>query len=242
MRKPYIKKLKKIGKFTVWKVDGNYIRKHIEKEFTNYAQHRRFPVIPKWEWWLDKEYTSSEGQFYIDYLLAESRFIEQGMSVKDAIKNAARIERNERAKSAAGKLARKGRKKVHKKIYKKKLKTYSKGVNVWIVDGELVRVMYYIDFTEGGHDLVYRFIPKGEVWIDDDIGPHERKYVILHEIYERFLMLKGKDYDKVDLAAHDAHYFASQLEYKGRHNSAFFKKKLKEVLKKNAELEKGARY
>ena len=238
MKHPYIKKLSKIGKFTVWVVDGNYIRKNIEKEFTNCAQHRRFPAIPKWELWLDKEYAPGEEQFYTDYLLAEKRYIEQGMGVKDAILKASRLERSERAKSALGRLATTDRQQASKKVYKKKLKIYSKGIDVWIVNGELVRDMYYLDFTEGGHDAVYDFVPDGEVWIDDDIGPRERKYIIFHEVYERLLMLKGKDYDKTRLNVKDAHYFASRLEYKGRHFPGYFKNKLREVLKNTAKLQK----
>lgn len=214
----------------MWIVDGNYVRKNIEKEFTNCSHHRRFSKIPKWELWLDKEYAPGEERFYVAYLLAESRFIDQGMSVDEAIEKASRVERSERAKSAVGRLIQKDRKKAHEKIYKKKLKIYSKGIDVWIVNGELVRGMYYLDFTEGGHGIVYKFIPDNEVWIDDDIGPEERKYVILHEVYERYLMLRGKKYDS-------AHNSASHLEYKSRRKPEYFEKKFNGILKKTREME-----
>ncbi len=42
-----------------------------------------------------------------------------------------------------------------------------------------------IDFTAGGHDYVYEFVPENEVWIDDDIAEAERGYVLVHELHER---------------------------------------------------------
>ncbi len=34
-----------------------------------------------------------------------------------------------------------------------------RGVQVWIVNGRLVRSVFDIDFTAGGHDYVYEFVP-----------------------------------------------------------------------------------
>jgi hypothetical protein len=48
------------------------------------------------------------------------------------------------------------------------------GVSVWTVNGRLVRGAFDIDFTAGGHDDVYEFVPAGEVWIDDAIEEKER--------------------------------------------------------------------
>jgi hypothetical protein len=78
-----------------------------------------------------------------------------------------------------------------------------------VVDGELVRDLYYIDFTEGGHDKVYKFVPPKEVWIDDDVSPAERKFILLHELHERHLMDLGWTYDK-------AHPDSSRIEFDGR--------------------------
>ena len=50
------------------------------------------------------------------------------------------------------------------------------GLSVWIVNGRLVRSVFDIDFTAGGHDYVYEFVPENEVWIDDSI--EEPKEVI----------------------------------------------------------------
>ena len=48
-----------------------------------------------------------------------------------------------------------------------------------------MRSVFDIDFTAGGHDYVYEFVPENEVWIDDDIEEQERGYVLLHELHER---------------------------------------------------------
>ena len=73
------------------------------------------------------------------------------------------------------------------------------------VKGRLVRSVYDIEFTEGGHEHVYEYIPRGEVWIDDDIHENERGFVLFHELHERNLMADGMDYD----TAHDE---SSKLE------------------------------
>ena len=84
-------------------------------------------------------------------------------------------------------------------------------VQVWIVQGRLVRSVFDIDFTAGGHDYVYEFVPANEVWIDDDIAEEERGYVLLHELHERNRMSTGWSYDK-------AHAESSRLEYHCRHH------------------------
>jgi hypothetical protein len=64
-------------------------------------------------------------------------------------------------------------------------------ISIWIVDGRLVRSVFDVDFTEGGHDYVYEFVPQNEVWIDNDLEESERPFVLLHELHERNLMAKG---------------------------------------------------
>ena len=96
---------------------------------------------------------------------------------------------------------------VHIRLWKK-LET---SLSVWIVNGSLVRSIFDVDFTEGGHDCVYEFVPLNEVWIENDVGEAERPFVLVHELHERNLMAQGWDYDR-------AHEDASKLEYYCRHN------------------------
>jgi len=85
------------------------------------------------------------------------------------------------------------------------------GLAIWIVNGRLERSVFDIDFTEGGHDYVYEFVPGNEVWMDDAIVEQERPSVLLQELHERNRMATGWSYDK-------AHAESSRLEYKCRHH------------------------
>jgi hypothetical protein len=228
MHKPYLHKHSEIAPFTVWVVDGAYIRRNLNNEFTNFGQHFRFPFIPRHELWLDKEYAPGEDHYFIDHLLLEAHLMEEGKPYEEALVAADKEEQRERARSAFVRMlnnpfVRPIERVVLFDIRKEKLSSYSKGPDVWIVNGEMVRNLFFIDFTEGGHDKVYPFVPNEEVWIDDDLSPFERKFVILHELKERALMKRGWEY-------HRAHHAASAVEYTCRHRPALFPEKLQEVL------------
>ena len=226
MKKPYIKKYCTIAHITVWLVNGNYIRTNIDEEFTNFALHhiKKFPYIPKNEFWIDHEAEEGEEQFFIDNMLAMHKHLSMGKSYKEAHAKADIVEKKERAGS---KLVKKIKTSYNiKNIHKKLLKKYSNHIKVWIVKGELVRDLLFLDFTEGGHDFIYHFIPNNEIWLDDDITPKERKFILLHELYERYLMSKDSPYN-------EAHNKASHLEFSYRHNKKDIDKKIKEILKLN---------
>ena len=209
---PYLKKVGQRGAISIWIVDGTYVRTHIDEEFTNYGQHYNFKYIPKEEFWLDHEGKPDEQKFFIDHLLIEHKLMEKGVSYNEALEQADKIELLERKKSGDVRKLTKGKnlpdaEKVHIRLWKK-LET---PVSVWIIDGRLVRSVFDVDFTEGGHDYVYEFVPQNEVWIDNDLEEVERPYVLLHELHERNLMAKGWDYDR-------AHEDSSRIEYHCRHN------------------------
>ncbi|MDD5012654.1 MAG: hypothetical protein PHQ66_03375 [Candidatus Nanoarchaeia archaeon] len=230
MKKPYVKKFSKIANFTVWIVDGKYIRDNIDEEFTNFGQHYRFNFIPKDELWIDREGVPGEEKFYINYLLAENRFMAKGISYSNAVDKANIIEKKERKKDYLMKKGIETQKRAKEDIefvHKNLLEKYSnKKVKVWIVDGEAVRDLFYVDFTEGGHGYVYPFVPKDEVWIDDDLTPREIKFVLLHELHERALMAGGMEYDT-------AHKSSSEIEYYCRKNLAELDKNLKKAILEN---------
>jgi hypothetical protein len=207
MNKPYIKKIDQIGPLTVWTVDGRYIRKNIDEEFTNFGQHYRFRFIPSHEFWIDMQHGVGEQQFFIDHLLVERKLMAGGMIYDKALEKADAVEWGERRKAElVREISRLSKKNIIENIHKRLLKKYSGTIKVWVVKGELVRSLYFIDFTEGGHDRVYPFVPKNEVWLDDDLGPGERRFVLLHELHERHLMTLGWPYAK-------AHRSASRIEY-----------------------------
>jgi len=210
--KPYIRKYDNRGDFVIFIVDGNYIRTNLDDQFTNFGQHYQFKFIPLLEFWLDEEAAPDEMEFYIDHLLVEHKLMAQGVPYEDAIVKSDQVERTERKKlkisrDLKGNLILPKNSKIHIHIYKK----LSNDITVWIVDGRLVRNKLDIDFTEGGHDFVYDYVPKNEVWIDNDLKLHEIDYILLHELYERNLMSKGMGYLQ-------AHTRASRVETYCRHH------------------------
>ncbi|HTY36195.1 MAG TPA: hypothetical protein VMH23_03740, partial [Bacteroidota bacterium] len=149
LKPPYIRKIGQRGDITVWIVDGTYVRTHMDEEFTNYAQHYAFTFIPKNEFWLDKEAKEDEQQFFIDHLLVEYELMKKGVPYDDALEAADKKERSEREKAGDVRKVTGGKGlpdplKVHVQLWK----TLESGVNVWIVDGRLVRSVFDIDFTE----------------------------------------------------------------------------------------------
>ena len=213
LKPPYLEKAGEHEGIEVWVVDGSYIRGHIDEEFTNFGQHYRYRYIPANEFWIDREAKNDERRFFIDHLLVEHRLMAKGMTYGKAIEEADRAERKERRRSGdLGRLTHHGQqlpdgRDVHERLWKK----LENGLSVWIVNGRLVRSVFDIDFTAGGHDYVYEFVPENEVWIDNDIEETERGYVLLHELHERNRMAQGLPYSK-------AHAESSRIEYRCRHH------------------------
>ena len=213
LKPPYVKKVEARGGLVIWAVDGAYIRGHVDEEFTNFGQHYRYKYIPENEFWIDLGTKSDEWRFFIDHLLVEHRLMSKGVPYQVAIVAADKEERKERRRASDLKqLTHQGQKlpegkDVHIRLWKK----LKNNLSVWIVNGRLVRSVFDIDFTAGGHDYVYEFVPENEVWIDDDIEEPERGYVLLHELHERNFMANGWTYDK-------AHAESSRLEYHLRHH------------------------
>ena len=213
LKPPYLNKIDQRGDIQIWIVDGAYIRGHIDEEFTNFGQHYRFPYIPTMEFWIDKEDEHDEHRFFIDHLLVEHELMAKGMPYEEAITKADVAERRERRRAGdIKKVDHAGQSlpdpvTVEESLWKK----LESGLSVWIVNGRLVRSAFDIDFTAGGHDHVYEFIPSNTVWIDDAIQEDERGFVLLHELHERNQMEKGLDYDK-------AHAESSRLEFRCRHH------------------------
>jgi hypothetical protein len=213
LQPPYLEKVDQRGDLSIWVVDGSYVRGRIDEEFTNFGQHFRYRYIPAQEFWIDREAHPDEQRFFIDHLLVEHRLMAKGMPYEKALEAADQEERKQRRRAGdLRQLTHDGRElpdggATHDRLWKE----LANGVSVWLVNGRLVRSLFDIDFTAGGHDYVYEFVPEKEVWIDDDIEQQERGYVLLHELHERNRMAEGWIYDR-------AHAESSRLEYRCRHH------------------------
>ena len=57
-------------------------------------------------------------------------------------------------------------------------------VRIHLVDTTAAKRIY-ADWTEGGHDRVYDFVPRNEVWLANNLPPLELRLTMLHELRER---------------------------------------------------------
>jgi hypothetical protein len=80
-------------------------------------------------------------------------------------------------------------------------------VKIYLVDGEAVRCDH-IEFTMGGHGYVYDYIPKNEIWIDENLKDKsdDMEATIKHEMFEvRKMRDEGLTYE-------EAHELANAME------------------------------
>jgi hypothetical protein len=80
-------------------------------------------------------------------------------------------------------------------------------LEVKLVDGKKIRDTVCVDFIGGGHALAYPgIIPKGEIWIEQELAPDEQQDILVHELVEFALM------SKADMQYTAAHNFANKIE------------------------------
>ena len=205
-QQPKIKKLHSSSGYVAWLVDGKYVRDCLNEEFTNFGWNNHFSFIPKKEFWIDYESKPGEAQYFFTNFLMMQEFMKKGLSHKEACIKSDEAERKERAKTDFYKKHQDlPREQSAVSVHKRMLSFWGSKLKIWLVDGEDVRSLFFLDFTEGGHDKVYDFIPENEVWIDDDLLKKERNLVLVHELHERRLMAGGVIYQK-------AHFKSSNLE------------------------------
>jgi len=217
----YIKKINTVSGNDVWIVDGCRVREQHDMDFTNYGQHYGYPsFIPEHEFWIDEEGAPGEENYYIASMLKEHELMKNGTSYAEAHDAGNETEKALRDKSDAVMQAKlMGKDALLNKIHKKTLRHYESGPTAWRIDGELVRGLFFLDFTIGGHDKVYDFVPQNEIWIDDDVLEKELGFVLLHELHERNLMATGMDYA-------GAHTSANRIEFLCRRNPALLEEKM----------------
>lgn len=203
-KQPYMLKFDELGPMTVWIVDGGYVRARLDPNFTNFGQPHHFDCIPAHEFWLDQGGEDEYG-FFLDHLWVEWSLMDQGASYEDALAAADKLEHRERHR--AGDMAWVAPNEpvdaalLHDYLWG----TTTDGVKVYVVRGRLVRVIDS-DFTAGGHALVYSYIPKDEVWIDDAVVPEDRPFDLYHELLECRRM------DQEGLSYRVAHAYAIRKE------------------------------
>lgn len=164
-------------------VDGFKIRHTLDPDFVSLHCHsiaiNKYYVpkyyIPEGEWWLDVRLKDERDFFVRAESIDRPLYLKQGQQFKKYLQK---------------KLLKK--KSIPNFITKKEWHLHYRLV---MVDGAIIRQYIDPEFTQGGHDLVYSYVPRGEIWIEKVLHPKEVPFVLHHEVVERKFMLKGKSYD-----------------------------------------------
>jgi hypothetical protein len=192
-------------------VDAHAVRDRSRdfQEFGNVGTHLQFRGIPPGQVWLSDRVPERERPFLVAQARAELRAHAAGRSADAAYDYGTTVGRVERARENP----RPTHGDIPADVYRGLWKTVARDgeqVQVWIVDGQAVRTLFKVDFTEGAHHYVDSFVPPGEVWIEDQTDPAEHDLLLLHELTERRLMKQERmGYD-------EAHEEASRVEYAAR--------------------------
>ena len=191
---------------SVYLVDGSKLRKAVTRQqvdtpdfkhfddFLDYGIHNEFPQIPEGEVWIANELREEERAIVAIVATYELELLKEGRKADEAwdMSNAMNITlRHELQTSDV--------------VVKKPYKTVD-GINVWVVDGFIVRNTYDPNFIQGGNPQVYSFIPVNDIWLDNTLEPDELEPVMIHELTELKAMQGGMDYDHAHAIAEDAEY------------------------------------
>src|SRR5437588_4114379 len=203
--------------WNVYSVDTSSIRNiaQPDEEFTSFATRNEFPdLIPRGEIWIGEKNLDKEGIFFIANALTRLKELENGWSDDKAYTAGLNVERSLREKLTGLKFRHgKPHKRVPREVYVKPYSTLPDPkfpVEIWLVDGNVVRSLYKTDYAEGGHGYVYRWVPKEQIWVEKDLDRWELPFIVSHEYIELRLMRdEGIEYD-------EAHEICSKVEFKLR--------------------------
>jgi hypothetical protein len=201
----------------VYEVDSSAVRNlaRPDEEFGNFATRDEFPdLIPEGQIWMSRKTLDKEAVFFMANALARFKKLAEGAPEDRAYTAGLNAELALREKVNGVKL-RDGNphRRVPQELYVEPYVTLLDKefpIEVWLVDGNLVRSWYKTDYTEGGHGYVYRWVPKQQIWVEKDLDRWELPFIVSHEYVELRLMRdEGIDYDH-------AHDVCSRMEFSMR--------------------------
>lgn len=181
-------------------VDGFKIRNTLDDDFAELHRNLgKFSIfankyyIPENEIWIDDIYRKSEEvNFFLKVDLESERYFNDPNLIKDETENTNKsVDQWYWRKWLNEKICLPGQ--VPDFVVKRE--TLDEDLSVVYVNGVIIRKYLDCQFVYGGHDLVYSYIPKNEIWLDVVNGETENKYILIHEKLERDLMAQGKIYD-----------------------------------------------
>lgn len=205
----------KVDKYNIWIVDGNQVRLNIFSSFLYGGNEQRYPFNPKGEIWIDNAISCEEYYLTLAHELNERHLMakfgwkyitahDSSLSLEQSIRhsNEKICREHEASLKKVSPTDYSNIKEIRgipdsiqiQNIYRVPAGT-REGIDIWIVDGYMVRKNIYPDFGFSGNDKSYHFIPPKEIWIDGQVSCDETEYSITTELKERKLMEAGKSYD-----------------------------------------------
>ncbi len=172
-------------------VDGAFIRNIVDVDFSGEGSNVMYSYIPSGVMWLD-EVLSDEKAFFVKLHSLERELLQVGLSYENS------------RKIVCETLVSKSKQKPNPVLGTYNWFPKDKDLKILIVDGQMVREFFDPKFIQGGHDLVYSYIPKNTIWMENAFKK-EYLFTLLHEIYERKKMSTG-------MAYHYAHNAALVIE------------------------------
>jgi hypothetical protein len=201
--------------YDIWIIDGSQVRLKIFSSFLYGGNEQRYPFTPKGEIWIDNAISCEEYYLTLAHELNERHLMAKfGWKYITAHDSSLSLEQTIRHSNEE--ICR-----AHEASLKKVVPTdydnireiknlpdsiqiqniyrvpmgKREGIDIWIVDGYMIRKNIYPDFGFSGNDLSCHFIPPKEIWIDSQVSCDETEYSIATELKERKLMSEGKSYD-----------------------------------------------
>jgi hypothetical protein len=206
-----------LNEYRICTVDAFGVREssHEAEEFTLHGTQPEFPrVVPASEVWISRLHFPREGIFLMVHALALLGAHARGKSEDDADEAGLEAERAAREKVTGEEFRdSKPHKRVPERIYDQLYTTIPDPegpVKVWLIDGCLARCWYKTDYAEGGHFVVYPWVPSHEIWLERDTDPREMPFIAAHEYLELRVMRDG------GLSYDEAHEIASKIEFRLR--------------------------
>lgn len=197
----------------IWIVDGARVRRDVFDEFLQGGNDQRYRFVPQNEIWIDGSTSVEEYIYAVMHELHERRqMLTKGISYDRAHQESLMLELQARRRNrivcdqhelklpALPPLDSTGNQEIEdigdkvtlRDVYRAQLPA-RQGVQLWVVDGAIIRRDIYPDFGFSGNDLYFQFIPHAEIWIDDQVNCAEMEYQIMHQLRERAEMAKGAD-------------------------------------------------
>ncbi|MFA6603262.1 MAG: hypothetical protein WCT10_00300 [Patescibacteria group bacterium] len=172
-------------------VDGFKIRNTQDIEFCALGDQDIYPYVKPGQLWLER-YFLPEKDFLLHVYRIKKRLVKKfGWEKAKALLRPDKFNRDLPQRCRLELLARHGQ------------------LKIYLADGPAVRRHLDPDFFFGGHNLVYKYVPKNEIWLDSAAAGPELKYIAVHELFEYALMKRGKCYN-------DAHEYANAAEKEAR--------------------------